>query len=165
VANVMARNPAVHGLLVGYGSLESQLKQQAHATGFGQRFHFVGQQSDVRPYLRQMDIFLMSSAYEGFGIAPVEAMAMRVPVVATEVSGVREVVRNGHTGILVPFDHDVVAGLARALVTLIENESLRNTLAHQARRHVQERLGLVSMQRRLEEIYASVLESGLEKPA
>ena len=159
VSSLMAQNPAIHALLVGYGSLRSKLEQLAAATGFGPRFHFVGQQADVRPYLAQMDVFLMSSAYEGFGIAPVEAMAMKIPVVATEVSGVREVVSNGHTGILVPFDHEVVEGLAQALSMLIGNEESRETLGCQARQYVQENLSLARMQERLEEVYASVLKA------
>ena len=165
VSSLMAQNPKIHALLVGYGSLRSKLEQQTAATEFGPRFHFVGQQPDVRPYLAQMDIFLMTSAYEGFGIAPVEAMAMKVPVVATEVSGVREVVRNGHTGILVPFDQEVTEGLAKALSTLIRNEESRKILGCQARQYVQESLSLARMQERLEGVYASVLKVKSVNPA
>ena len=79
--------PEAHFLLVGDGSLRDRLQAQAGALGLSGAVHFAGRQSNVRPYLAAMDVFLMSSAYEGFGLAPVEAMAMEVAVVATDVEG------------------------------------------------------------------------------
>ena len=156
VAAVMREHPNVRALLVGDGELRTRLEEQALATGIGSRFLFVGRQVDVRPFLARMDVFLMSSAYEGFGVAPAEAMAMGVPVVATEVSGVREVVRHGYTGYLVPFDDQVVQGLARAVGRLVVDPGLAQTLGRQAREHVRENLSLERMQRELEDIYLRV---------
>ena len=159
VASVMREHPHVRALLVGDGELRARLEEHASATGIGSRFLFAGKHVDVRPYLARMDVFLMSSAYEGLPVALVEAMSMGVPVVATEVSGVREVVQHGDAGYLVPFDTEVVQGLAAYVGRLVENPGLAQTLGRQAREHVQENLSVERMQRELEEIYRRVLST------
>jgi len=150
---VLKAAPEAHAILVGDGALRPALERQALATGFAARIHFVGRQEDVRPSLAAMDIFLMSSDYEGFGLAPAEAMAMEVPVVSTNVSGVREVVRDGTTGILVPLDDSVVNGLADAVLGVLKDPQRRSQLASAARQHVEATLSVSRMQRELETLY------------
>ena len=145
--------PEAHFLLVGDGSLRDRLQAQAGALGLSGAVHFAGRQSNVRPYLAAMDVFLMSSAYEGFGLAPVEAMAMEVAVVATDVEGVRNVVTSGETGLLGAFDEDVATTLSELVVRLIRNPESRERLATAGRHDAVERFSIVRMQRELEEIY------------
>src|SRR5690606_27090970 len=75
-------------IIVGDGASRPGLEAKVSSFGMSEVVHFVGKQTDVRPYLAALDVFLMSSAYEGFGIALVEAMAMENAVVATNVEGV-----------------------------------------------------------------------------
>ena len=149
--------PHAHFLLVGDGPLRGRLEEQAADLGIGGVTHFVGRQADVRPFLAAMDVFLMSSAFEGFGIAPVEAMAMGVPVVATDVEGVRNVIDHGRTGLLAAFDANVAQSLAASVVSLLENPERRAALASDGRREVEQRFSIVRMQRELEEIYERVI--------
>ena len=149
--------PHAHFLLVGDGPLRGRLEEQAAELGIRDVTHFIGRQADVRPFLAAMDVFLMSSAYEGFGIAPVEAMAMEVPVVATDVEGVRNVIDHERTGLLAAFDANVAQSLATSVVSLLENPERRTALALEGRREVEQRFSIVRMQRELEEIYERVI--------
>lgn len=152
-AAVLKAAPEAHAILVGDGPLRSTLERQAHATGFAKRIHFAGRQQDVRSWLAAMNVFVISSDYEGFGIAPAEAMAMEVPVVSTDVSGLREVVRDGVTGILVPIDESVICRLAHAVLSVLGDAQRRSQLASNARRHVRDSLSMSRMQRELETVY------------
>jgi len=151
--------PDTHFIMVGDGPLKEKLVAQANALGLAGAVHFVGRQLDVRPYLAAMDIFLMSSAYEGFGIALVEAMAMEVAVVATNVEGVRNIIEHGETGLLAPFDDDVARGLAGLVVDLLRNPGRRQDLAVAGRQSATENFSIVRMQRELEQTYVSVFET------
>lgn len=154
---VRAEVPGAQFILVGDGSLRGRLEGQAEILGLGDVAHFVGRQSDVRPYLAAMDVFLMSSAYEGFGLAPVEAMAMEVAVVATDVEGVRNVVTSGETGLLAAFDERVADTLSERTIGLIRDPERRRALASAGRRDAVARFSIVRMQRELEAIYEQAL--------
>ena len=149
--------PRAQFLLVGDGPLRDKLEAQAIGLGLDGVAHFVGRQKDVRPYLASMDVFLISSAFEGFGIAPAEAMAMGVPVVATDVEGLRNIVRPGETGLLGAFDDDVVPTLSQLVVSLIEDPERCATMGVAARASVESRFSIERMQAELEEVYEGVL--------
>lgn len=86
--------------LVGNGSRREDLQRLAKQLGIQQRVKFFGHRQDVPELLTSADIFVQSSHYEGFGLAAVEAMASQLPVIATDVPGLREVV--GDIGVLIP---------------------------------------------------------------
>jgi glycosyltransferase involved in cell wall biosynthesis len=85
---------------VGGGDLRSELEKEALKLGL--RVVFTGTQEDIRPYIGIFDVAVLSSHTEGLGIFLLEAMAMNIPVVATQVGGIPEVVVSGETGYLVP---------------------------------------------------------------
>jgi glycosyltransferase involved in cell wall biosynthesis len=87
--------------------------------------------------LSLMDVLVLPSAAEGFGLVLIEAMAAGVPVVATDVPGIRDVVKDGVTGLLVPVASPVQ--LAGAIQRLCEDSGLRNRLTEIAAAHVRER--------------------------
>jgi glycosyltransferase involved in cell wall biosynthesis len=93
--------------------------------------------TDVRPYLSLADLLVLPSYREGFGMVLVEAGAMGVPVIATDITGCRDVVIDGVNGLLVP-PRDATA-LAEALGRVLGDELLRATLAGNARRSMVER--------------------------
>jgi len=111
----------VSGLVVlfaGDGPLRSQLERHAAAVGVGDRVRFLGMREDVPELLSCSDLFVLPSLNEGLGLVLVEAMAMGVPCVATDVGGVPEVVVE-RTGVLVP-PRDPRA-LADAVVSLVDD--------------------------------------------
>lgn len=156
---ILDQEPMAHFLMVGDGRLRPELERQAEALGLKGVIHFVGAQRDVKPYLAAMDVFMMSSAFEGFGLAPVEAMAMEIPVVATNVQGVRLVIDSGVTGLLAEFDDYVEQSLADLAVSLIQQPNLRRRLASAGRKSAVEKFSIGRMQRELEGIYERTIEA------
>jgi glycosyltransferase involved in cell wall biosynthesis len=93
-----------YALCVGSGSPErlAELKRHASARGVASEVVFTGPQGDVRPYLSCADLFCLVSDVESFGVATLEALAMGVPTVVTDVGGVKELVQTGVNGLVVP---------------------------------------------------------------
>ena len=95
LAALRARNVELAGIVVGDGSLKSRLMAEADTQGLGGIVEFAGEQADVTPWLDRLDVFLMTSAVETFGMAAAEAMARGVPVVAMpSESGLDDLVRS-----------------------------------------------------------------------
>jgi len=108
-------------LVVGDGAQRGDLEIMAKSLKV--RTIFAGWQHDLRPYYSLMDVFVLPSLYEGLSNVILEAMAMRIPVVATSVGGNPDVVSNGKNGFLVP-PRDV-SRLAAALARLVEDRQMR----------------------------------------
>jgi len=156
---ILAAVPESRFVLVGDGPLRGDLEAQAAAGRTTGRVHFAGLQEDVVPWLGAMDLYLMSSEFEGLPLALLEAMCAGVPVVATRVGGVGEVVEDGESGRLVGFGDP--AALARAAVGLLADPDLRERLAGRGRCVVAERFGVARMAGELGALYREVLAGGL----
>lgn len=152
------RHPDVRFLLVGDGPLRENLVDRARALGLEGVVHFPGLQEDVRPYLAAMDLFMVSSRFEGLPIALLEAMAMARGVVSTNVGGIPEVVRSGETGMLV--DPGSPESLAEAASVLLADRPGIERMGRAARSAVEERFGMKRMTRELEETYQELLGNG-----
>ncbi len=109
--------------IAGAGNLESALKNHALEFGVSGSVNFLGEISDISSLMKRADVFFMPSSREGFGIAAVEAMASGLPVVASNLPGIGDVVgRDQHCGILV--DPGSPPEMAEALHCLLENDML-----------------------------------------
>ena len=146
--------PGAHFVLVGDGPLRVDLEAQARTLALQDCVHFAGLQEDVRPYLAAMDVYLMTSAFEGLPLALLEAMAMQRPVVTTAVGGIPEVIMDGTEGFLL--EEDDRKGLTTATHRLLTDGSLRTRLGTAARRTVVERFSVERMTAELEELYEEV---------
>jgi glycosyltransferase involved in cell wall biosynthesis len=147
-------HPEVRFLLVGDGPLRPELERLAGKLGFGDALRWAGLQEDVRPWLAAMDVYVQSSDYEGLPVGLLEAMATGLPVVATAVGGVPEVVTEA-TGRLVPPRRP--AALAEATAALLTDVEARRRMGQEGRRRVREHFDVRRMQRRLEEIYLELV--------
>lgn len=114
----------------------------------------VGEVDDVRPYLAESDVFVLSTDSEGMPLAVLEAMAAGLPAVVSAVSGLHEVILDGETGLLVPA-HDA-EGLAAALMRLVDDPALRERLGRAARRRAEEHFALGGWRRAHLELYRSL---------
>jgi len=125
-----ASHPHLRFVSVGQGPLEAEVHELHAELGLGDRFRFLGFQSDPISVLVGADLFVLTSRHEGLPIALLEAMALGVPPVVTAVGGVPEVVTDGADGVLVA-PGDPVA-IAAALTRLADDPGLRTTLGTQA---------------------------------
>ena len=123
-------------LLVGDGPELAAAHRLARELGISQMVHAVGAQEEVLPLLSISDVFLLPSAQESFGLAALEAMACEVPVVASRVGGIPEVIDDGVTGFL--HAPDDVDGMAASTLKLLMDEALRRTMGTAACRRVRE---------------------------
>jgi len=124
-------------LMVGDGPDLSEAAELARASGIGDAVRFLGDQDQVVQLLSASDLFLMPSAQESFGLAALEAMACEVPVVASRVGGVPELVEDGVTGFLC--SPDDLRAMADASIKLLTDEKLHSSMAAAARKRAIDR--------------------------
>src|SRR5690606_14892666 len=110
-------------IIAGEGPLRPDLQTEAESLGLLDNIRFLGWCEDVPRLMGGLDMLLVPSLWEGFGLVILEAMSQCLPVVATSVSAIPEIVVPGETGLLVPA-RDTHA-LAEAMVTLLADRSLR----------------------------------------
>ncbi len=146
-------------VIVGDGSLKQTYRANAVALGLSERIHFAGSVSneDLPRYYRLADMHLFPSTGRGeaFGLVAAEAAASGIPSIASNLPGVRTVVRDGDTGLLVtPSD---AGDLANAILTLLEQTDLRERFGLSARTHAEQHFAWEPLLDKLEATYASVL--------
>lgn len=124
----------VHLHVFGEGSERPMLERFAGTLHLERRVTLHGAVGRPQEALQQIKLLVLPSAFEGFGIVLIEAMAAGVPVVATDAPGIRDVVINGHTGILVPPYSP--GALARAINRVLEDVDLRMRLVARGRQDV-----------------------------
>ncbi len=141
-------------VIVGRGPLEIELKKVAKELGIQESIKWVGFREDIQNVMNAIDIFVLTSAYEGFGLVLLEAMAAGRPVVASNVSAIPEVVIDRETGILCPaFDSDAFASAFYDL----ENKSLRKSLGESGKTRVKNEFTLVKMAVNTRQVYMDAL--------
>jgi glycosyltransferase involved in cell wall biosynthesis len=137
LALAAARVPALRMAIAGDGPMRASLERTAADLGIADRVRFLGHQEDVPAFLRSVDIFALSSIFEPFGVAILEAQAAGLPVVATAVNEIPDIVTNGLTGLLVPPCD--ATGMAEHFVSLARERATRDRLGARARVAAQQR--------------------------
>jgi glycosyltransferase involved in cell wall biosynthesis len=127
---VVDRLPDIRFVAVGQGPLEAEIRAIHDRLGLGDRFLLVGYRADAVRVMAACDVFVLASLYEGLGVAIMEALALGLPVVATAVGGIPEVVEHGREGLLVPPGRP--RELAAALLTLLTDDERRQRMAEAA---------------------------------
>jgi glycosyltransferase involved in cell wall biosynthesis len=127
IPRIISKVPGVKFVLAGDGDLLNDLKQTATETGIRDKVQFLGQCDQVLPLLRQMDLFVLPSLWEGLPTVVLESMACGVPVVATDILGTRELIQSGVTGWLVP-PGDSLA-LSETIIMALKSPMLRADVA------------------------------------
>ena len=124
-------------ILVGDGPDRSAAEWLAHDLKINHRIHFLGKQERVNELLPLADLMVMPSSLESFGLAALEAMACKVPAIATLVGGVPELIEDGITGLLYPVGD--IEGMAAGAVSLLKNRSRLDAMREAARKDAQKR--------------------------
>jgi N-acetyl-alpha-D-glucosaminyl L-malate synthase BshA len=131
VFEIVRRSQKAHLVMVGDGPDRAEAEAYARDHGFEHEVRFTGKQLDIDTVLACSDVFLLPSATESFGLAALEAMAHRVPVIASRVGGLPEVVRHGQDGFLEPMGD--VQAMAEHAIALLADPALRKKLGQSAR--------------------------------
>jgi N-acetyl-alpha-D-glucosaminyl L-malate synthase BshA len=152
---ILARLPA-RLVMIGDGPDRPAAERQAAVMGLSHHVEFVGEQQDLVPWLSTADIFLLPSSQESFGLAAVEAMACGVPVVASRVGGLPEVIVDGETGFVSdPSDPRVMADKA---IDLLLDAPRREAMGRAAAEDVRARFSADAVVPRYEAFYGEVLD-------
>jgi N-acetyl-alpha-D-glucosaminyl L-malate synthase BshA len=144
-------------LLVGDGPELATAYRVGRERGISEFIHIVGAQEEVVPLLSVSDLFLLPSAQESFGLAALEAMACGVPVVASQVGGLPEVIQHGVCGFLHP--PDALDEMARSAIAVLTDPAMHRRMAQAACRRVQEEFCAERVVPMYEACYQQLLDS------
>lgn len=153
---VLAQEPEARLVIVGEGYQRQDLAALTARLGLETRVLFTGWRDDMIDLLAAFDVFALASHYEGLGIAILEAMALRRPVVCTAVGGVLDVVQDGETGYLVPSREP--AAMASRLVELLRDPERRAAFGEAGRKRVEEHFRDEDANRKMLGLYQNLLQ-------
>lgn len=156
---VADKEPKAKLLIVGSATdaqLTRALKDLTQGLGLAESVIFLGKREDVSEILSASDIFVLSSLTEGLPISVLEAMAAGIPVVATDVGGIREIIEDGKNGILVPSNSE--DKLSAAIVSLLNDKNKAQGLSREGRETVANFFSLEKMIQGYENLYLSLIK-------
>ncbi len=156
-ARIVTQFPEAQLVIAGDGVRRAALEAETKALGVAEQVHFLGWRSDATQVLAALDVLLMPSLWEGFGLVMLEAMAQTVPIIGSDVSAIPEVVVAGETGLIVPA-RDVTA-LAAALTTLLADAPLRRHMGLLGQERVETIFSVEQMAADTLAVYASVIKT------
>jgi N-acetyl-alpha-D-glucosaminyl L-malate synthase BshA len=145
-------------IMIGDGPDRLAVERQAADYGIADVVDFVGEQQDLVPWLSAADLFLLPSSQESFGLAALEAMSCSVPVIASRVGGLPDVIRHGETGFV--FDPDDIQAMADCGIDLLRNPARRLSIGDAAAADVRSRFSAEKVVPQYEAFYEEVLARG-----
>lgn len=148
---ILAARPDAHVVIFGEGPLEAELRRDCWERGLQSRVLFAGFRTDVARFIHCLDVFAHPSVEEGMGTSILDAMAARLPVVASRAGGITEIVRHGETGWLVPPASPTE--LAGAIVSLLEDPRRRCAFGEAGRNLVETEFSVRALGDRVLDVY------------
>lgn len=150
-----AKHPDTYFIMVGTGPLNEEIRAKAKTLGTDEYVFFAGSQAETRPYFTAMDIFMMSSEFEGLPIALLEAMSMNCVPACTAAGGIPEVIKDGVNGVLVPVEQPMQ--LVDRLSQLLQQPDVAAQMKQAARETVINSFSMKRMVTELEDIYHNLI--------
>lgn len=151
-----ASDPKAHLVLAGEGVLREQLEEQAKNLGLTRQVHFLGLRTDIPDVLSAMDVFVLTSDWEGNPLSVMEAMASGLPIVSTAAGGVPDLFESGKEGFIVqPGD---AQGLSHSMASLLGDQEARRSLGRAAARRAKENFDVSTMVQAYEELYENMVD-------
>jgi len=161
MAGVVKQHPKSLLVLVGKGEKERELRQQAENLGLTDKIRFLGWRQDVEEIMPGLDLFVLPSLNEGMGRVLVEAMAMGLPIVASRVGGIPDLVKDQQNGLLVP-PADATA-LAQAISDLLEDKNRRKRMGEAGKRMCRS-YSTRAMMEQIDKLYTVLLTEKMARP-
>ncbi len=153
ISVAIEKNSNIYGIIVGAGILEPEIYAKHKELNLEGKVFFSGIQTNVKPYYEAMDIFMMSSSFEGLPIALLEAMSMGCAIVSTDAGGIKEVLKNNENGIMVGVEDWKM--LSNSILDLSQNPSQLANFQIEARKRVEDDFSIKAMVAQLEILYKS----------
>jgi glycosyltransferase involved in cell wall biosynthesis len=153
---LLERVPRARAIIAGGGDLEEYLRDLASEMGVAERVHVLGPRKDVPALMHAIDVFVMPSIWEGFGLVLLEAMAAGRPIVASRVATIPEVVADGETGLLVPAGDPLA--LATALAELAEQPAMATRMGEAGRERLRRQFSVEKMVGDTELLYRELFD-------
>ncbi len=151
LAQIHATNPQVRGCIIGDGILKKEIQTHLESRGMQGIIFMPGLETNVKPWLSAVDIFMMTSSFEGLPIAMLEAMSMECAIVSTSAGGIKQVIRNGVDGFTVPVEEWKL--LSDKMSPLLEDKALIKHFGKQARQRAIDAFSLGVMVKETEALY------------
>lgn len=146
----------IHLYIFGEGPLETACKEYCVMNNLSERVHFMGFKKDIYSYMRTLDVLVMPSLHEGLPYTILEAMSLKVPIIASDVGGLKDLIDNNRDGILVqPQDEQ---SLANAIEQVYQNIKLRDLFAKNAYEKVCSKFSAGKMTESYVNTYFDILE-------
>jgi len=152
---LLQRRDDLYFVVAGKGELEQELRDLSVQLGVADRVKFIGHFHDVRKVFELMDLYVLSSTREGLPNTVLEAMAMGIPIVSTDVDGVKEAVTHDSEALLVPPQDS--AQLAAGIERMLDDAQLRQRLARNAREKVESQFSFAHRTRVIEDLYRRLM--------
>lgn len=150
--------PSARFIFIGDGPLHSELDRLVRSLGVSEAVHFLGFRKDIPRLLRNLDLFVLPSMYEGLPNVVLEAMACGLPVIATAVDGTPEAVVHGKTGFLVPSGQP--KSLEDAIISLLNEPGKLKQFGRAGRKRIENQFSLEGQVARFVALYESMLQGG-----
>ncbi len=151
VSSVIKEVSNVQFSVIGDGPLRKNIQRQIHNLNIADKIKLLGWQQDIPGFLAESDVFFLPSVEESFSQAVLEAMSMAVPVVATDVGGMHELVAHSISGLLV--QPDVPQAIAQAIIELLKDNSKARRMGEAGKKRVQKFFRVETMLEKTLEIY------------
>lgn len=152
---IVSKRSDARFLIIGDGPLADDLQAMGADLGIADKLEFAGFYENIDDIYSQIDIFVMTSIYEGVPMALLEAMAYGKPVVVTGVGGMVELITDGENGIVIPPQNSHAA--AQAVLELIDNNTLRQTVAGKAQEDVKNKYTINKTAQKTLELYLALI--------
>ena len=156
VSLVIKLFPRTKFLLIGDGILRPKIERLIKRLKLNEYIMLTGWRKDIPQLLSTIDIFVLTSLWEGLSIAVLEALASKKPVVATSTGGIAEIIRERQNGFLIPPKN--INLLADRLITLLRDDALRNKMAEEAKNSIGLEFSLGHMVNRTQGLYENLIE-------
>jgi len=151
--------PCAKFILVGDGVLRKQLKKLISKLKLDGVFILTGWRRDIPDILSAIDVFVLTSLWEGMPISVLEAMASLKPSVVTDTGGVREIIIEGKTGFLIK--RRDINTMSERIITLLNNKALRDEIGENARMYIKEDYSIKHMINNTRQLYEELIQKGV----
>lgn len=155
--DITAKYPNIKLVILGEGPEENELKKLVESLKLANHIEFLGRRKETPKFLKSSDIFVLPSRREAFGMVNLEAMVTSLPVIATKVGGIPEIIENGKNGLLV--EPENTSALSGAILKFIKDPELRKKIGEAGYRTVVEKFDAEKMAQEYEKIYNQTLST------